>query len=339
MAILLTGATGFLGSYLARTLLARGERVRALRRSGSDLSLLGSDAGRIDWFQADLFDPLGLEDALQGIDTVYHCAALVSFDPREREAMMKVNAEGTANMVNASLDAGVRCFLHVSSVAAVGRRKGNELIVEANDWEKNKMTTDYSLSKHLAEREAWRGWAEGLPVIIVNPGTILGAGFWSRGTARFFSRADEGLRFYTQGATGFVDVRDVAAVCIHLVRKGLFGERFLLVGENLPYRDLFSGICQALDRPQPSVLAGPGMLEAVWRWEALKAALTGGKPDLTRQNARIIGNSFRYDNRKVIAATGMTFRSTVQTIAETALAYRQSKTTRQPFGLLEPDIL
>ncbi len=339
MPVLLTGATGFLGSYLARTLIASGETVRAIKRPASDLRLLGSQAQQIEWVEVDLFDPMGLEQVLEGVNTVYHCAAVVSFSSSDRDLMMKVNVEGTANLVNASLEAGVQAFLHVSSVAAVGRRKGLTLIDENQAWENNALATDYALSKHLAEREAWRGWAEGLPVVVVNPGTILGAGFWDRGTARFFSRADEGIRFYTDGATGFVDVRDVAAACIMLIKQQAFGERYILVGENAAYRRLFSEICQALDRPVPGIHAGPALLELVWRWEALKARLTGGKPDLTRQNARVLGHSYPYDNQKVTAQIGLKFRGVSESVADIFRCYLNSKNAVQSFGLMEPDLL
>jgi len=336
---LVTGASGFLGSYLARTLLANGEKVRALRRPGSDLRLLGQDASRIDWVESDLLDPLGLEEALQGVSTVYHAAAVVSFKAGDQHAMRRVNAEGTATLVNACLDAGVGTLLHVSSVAAIGRKAGVPLLDESIPWELNRHSTEYALSKHLAEREAWRGWAEGLNLVVVNPGTILGAGFWQQGTARFFARADEGLRFYTRGGTGFVDVRDVAAACLLAVRKGLRGERYILVGENESYRALFSSICRAQDKPEPAYEAGPWLLGALWRWEALKAAVTRKSPDLTRENARIIGSYYRYDNQKFAQASGMRFRPLPASIADTALAYRLSRQAGLPYGLLEPDVL
>ncbi len=334
MSSLVTGASGFLGAYLARTLLASGEEVRALRRPASDLSLLGDDADRIDWFESDVLDPLGLGEALQGVDTVYHCAAMVSFSPRYREEMIRVNAEGTAMLIDASLEAGIKSFCHVSSVAAIGRKKGQSSIDERFAWEYNKLSTDYALSKHMAEREAWRGWAEGLNVLIVNPGTIMGAAYWDRGTARFFSRADESLRFYTSGGTGFVDVRDVARACILLVRKAVYGERFILVAENLRYKELFDEICRQLERPLPGLHAGKFLLEAVWRWEALKSKFSGKPPDLTRQNAKVIANAYQYQNSKVLKTLNMDFNSIRQCIAETALEYRRSRQAGRNFGIL-----
>jgi len=336
---LVTGASGFLGSYLARTLLANGEQVRALRRPGSDLRLLGDDVSRIEWVESDLLDPMGLEEAVKGISTVYHAAAVVSFRPKDRHAMRRVNAEGTATLVNACLDAGIGTLVHVSSVAAIGRKLDATLLDEDIPWELNKRSTEYALSKHLAEREAWRGWAEGLTLVVVNPGTILGAGFWNQGTARFFARADEGLRFYTRGGSGFVDVRDAASACLLAVRKSLCGERYILVGENASYRTLFGSICMALGKPVPSLEAGPLLLGALWRWEALKGALTDKAPDLTRENARLVGSFYRYDNQKFAQASGMNFRSMSTSIADTAAVYRQSRKEGLAFGLLEPDVL
>jgi dihydroflavonol-4-reductase len=335
MANLITGATGFLGAYLCRTLLAAGQPVHAIRRPNSDLSLLGKAASDITWHDSDLLDPLGLEEALSGIKRVYHCAALVSFHPADREAMMRVNARGTAALVNACLEAGVERMLHVSSVAALGRSPHSESVDEGRPYEHNSRSTDYALSKHLAEREVTRGIAEGLDAVIANPATILGAGYWDRGTARFFSRAEEGIRFYTRGATGFVDVRDVARGCLLLMEQGLCGERYTLSAENLSYRELFSRICRSLDRPLPKLEAGPWLLGAVWRWEALSAALTGRRPDLTRQNARLVQHRYTYDNSKFIALTGMRYRPLAQSLEETARVYRQSRQEGRNFGLLE----
>lgn len=338
MSVLITGATGFLGSNLARTLVAEGESVRALYRPNSDRRLLGDASEQIDWFEADLFDPIGLEEACRGVDTVYHCAAIVSFDPKQREAMLQINGEGTANVVNACLDAGVQALVHVSSVAAVGRPKGGEAgshtIDEEEPWELNRRVTDYALSKHQAEREAWRGWAEGLPVLIVNPGTILGAGYWDRGTARFFSRTEEGLRFYTAGGTGFIDVRDVVRGCIDLRRAGRFGERFILVAHNATYRDLFRQIARLLDRPEPAHFASPALLGMLWRFEALRSKLTGGKPDITRQNAIMLNHTFRYNNSKWLSATSIALHSLSETLKDTALSYRQSRQAGTSYGLM-----
>ena len=331
---LVTGATGFLGSVIARTLLARGRRVRALRRANSRMDLLGEDASRIDWVECDVLDVDGLVEALVGIETIYHAAAVVAFRRADRLAMLRVNAGGTANLVNAALETGVPRFLHISSVSTLGPSAPGKLADESSTWEDGPRTTDYGLSKHLAEREAWRGAAEGLQVGMINPGTIVGGGFWNQGTARFFSRVDEGLGFYTDGSTGFVDVRDVAEAACLVVERERYDERFVIVGENRPYRAVMNRISERLDRPPPARRIGPTALAVAWRLESLKARLTGGRPDLTRQTARIIGQVREFSNARFVEAFDYRFRPLDTTLDETAACYREARSAERDFGIL-----
>lgn len=323
--IVLTGATGFLGACLARTALAAGHPVRAIRREGGSPALAGEDASRIEWVTADLHDPPGLEEAFDGADAVIHAAALVSFRPGDRDRLLHANAEGTANVVNAALHAGVPRLVHVSSTAAVGRKpdaEPDERIDETWPWEWNAAATDYALSKHLAEREAWRGAAEGLDLLVVNPGTILGGGFWDRGTAAFFPRVDAGLRWWTDGGTGFVDVRDAARMTLRLLEREAFGERYLLVGENMAWRELFARVADALGVPRPSRRAGPVLLGLLARLEAWRARFGGPPPQLSPASARLLGRFHRYDGGKAARSSGLDYRPLAETIRETAALYR-----------------
>ena len=208
---MITGATGFAGSYVLRTLLEAGyTSLRALRRSTSRMDLVDDLAGRVQWYEGDLRDVFDLEAAMEGVDTVIHCAALVSFNPRDRDRLLKINRDGTANVVNAALTQGVRRLIYMSSVAALGKEEGDKQVTERTKWEPNPSNTNYAISKFQAEREAWRGQAEGLSVACVYPTIILGAGFWDVGSAKMIAHADRGGTFYPGGATGVVDVRDVA---------------------------------------------------------------------------------------------------------------------------------
>lgn len=330
---LVTGATGFLGSVIARKLLLQGRSVRALKRPDSSLLLLGEQANSIEWIDCDLGDVIGLQEAMQGVEHVYHAAAVVSFRKSESKAMMRANVQGTANLINAALQAEVQAFLHVSSVAALGRTHGQHQIDETGEWIHDKHTTDYGLSKHLAEREAWRGNAEGLNVSIINPSTIIGGGFWNRGTARFFPRAKSGIRFYTDGATGFVDVRDVADTAIAVLQNQLYGARYVVSGQNLSYHNLFDLISEAVGGNKPTIHAGPRMLGMAWRMEGLKAALTGGAADLTRQTARILSMETSYDNSKISKALDIEWRDLKSTISDTATLYKEALAANQTFGI------
>ena len=208
--ILITGATGLLGSYIARYLVAAGLPVRAIKRATSDLSLLAEAKDQIEWVDADVLNIPSLEDAFQGVSYIYHSAAAISFKKSERERMMKINIEGTANVVNVANYMGVQRLLHVSSVAALGKGKTDTMLNEDAVWEDSPYDTGYGLSKYLGELEVWRGMVEGLDAVIINPSTILGAGRWSDSSTRIFSKVEEGLSFYPKGSNGYVDVRDVA---------------------------------------------------------------------------------------------------------------------------------
>jgi nucleoside-diphosphate-sugar epimerase len=342
--ILLTGATGFFGSILARRFLAAGYRVRAVHRAGSSFALLGEDASRMEWVEANLFDPYGLGEAMEGVEAVVHAAAIVSFDRKEAGLMWRTNGDGTGAVVDAALHAGTRRFVHVSSVAAIGRREqdpdiplGQGPLIDASwPWESSKATTDYARSKHQSEREAWRGQAEGLDVLVVNPATILGGGFWDRGTARFWPRVEEGVSWYTDGGTGFVDVRDAAEATLRLLEAEAFGERYLLVGENASFRQLFEQIAGHLGAPVATRRAGPGLLRWVARWEGLRARITGGKADLNRQTAAMLSRYDRYSNAKVIARTGVSFRPLAETLADASALYQATK--HEPCGIMPLDV-
>lgn len=333
--IFLTGATGFVGAYLARYLLLRGYAVRALRRRDSPMHLLGEDAQRIEWVEGDLLDSAVLEEAMQGVDTVYHSAAFISYHAADAEKMLRINAQGTANMVNAALFAGVRRFLHVSSIAALGRKEFVQHFDEGAVWENNRLNTNYGISKFKAECEAWRGSEEGLQVVIINPSVILGAGYWHWATGQFWQRVEKGLSFYPKGATGFVDVRDVALSAIALMEGDIAGERYIVSGSDQPYYELFAQIAKGLGKRAPRFLMRAWMGALAWRWEALRARLMGTAPAITPDVVQMVQNSFTYSHEKLLRALPkFAFTPFEQTIAETSAAFRQSQIEKKPFGLL-----
>ena len=250
--ILVTGASGLLGAYLIQELLHAGYRnIRAIKRPDSRLELLGDLVHQVTWVQADILDIADLDDAMQDIELVFHCAALVSFDPRRSKALMQVNVEGTANVVNAALAAGVKQLVHVSSIAALGRNQDHKIIDERAVWTRSSWNSDYGLSKYLAEREVWRGMGEGLEVAIVNPSMILGSGRWEEGTGHFFSLIWKNFPFYPAGSTGFVDARDVARFMVRLTEVQAFGKKYILNSENLDYQHFFAAIAAGLGKKSP----------------------------------------------------------------------------------------
>lgn len=323
--VLVTGGTGFLGSYLIRLLVQKGYTVRATKRPNSPMDLFPPDTHGIEWVNADLNDVFALEDALEGITHVFHCAAIVSFHAKDRANMMKINVEGTANVVNLCLDKGVQKLVHTSSIAALGRAKDRPVLDEESKWVESKGNTQYAISKYLSEMEVWRGQAEGLAVAIVNPAMIFGSGFWDFGTARFFKQIDEGLKFCPVGRTGMVDVRDVALFMLQLMESDIVGQRFVLSAENLYYRELFNMIAQSINKPAPGITVTPLLAELAWRVEWLKSTLTGAVPMVTRESARSSVADYTYRNDKSTAVFNFAYRPIADTIRDTGLQYREAQ--------------
>lgn len=296
--ILVTGGTGFLGSHLLRALVAAGRPVRALYRTTPPASLKDI-ASHITWVKCDILDVCALEEAMQGVTAVYHCAAVVAFDPASQKTMKHVNTEGTANVVNMALDAGVRKMLHVSSVAAIGRAKAGKMIDEDCEWEESGHNSGYAVSKFEAEMEAWRGQAEGLDTVIVNPSIILGPGYWNEFSGSMVRHAWKEFPYYTSGVNGFVDVYDVVKAMIQLMESDISGERFILCAENWSYQQLFTTMAHALGKKPPHIAARPWMAALMWRIEKLRSLFTGKRPLITRETAHTALLKVYYDNSKI----------------------------------------
>ncbi|CAL1521152.1 NAD-dependent epimerase/dehydratase family protein [Chitinophaga sp. MM2321] len=327
--ILVTGGTGFLGSHLIRSLVDAGKPVRALCRKQPSPRLQDL-ADKIEWVPGDILDVPSLEDAMVGITQVYHCAAIVSFQPGDRNNLLKVNAEGTANVVNMALDAGVQKLLYVSSVASIGRAKENAPVDEDCEWEDSRNNSQYSISKFQGEMEVWRGIAEGLDAVIVNPSIILGAGFWEDGSGALLKSAWKEFPFYTLGVNGFVDVKDVANVMIQLMDSSISGERFILSADNWNYQQLFTEMAHALGKKPPHIAVKPWIAEVVWRLEKVKGMITGKPPLVTKETARTAQLKVYYDHSKVLSfLPGFSFRPLKQTIAEISAAFIKEKAVQQ----------
>lgn len=331
--ILVTGATGFVGSYLIKDLLKSGEKVRATKRTTSTLELLEGYVEQIEWVEADLNELGKLDELLEGIDKVYHCAGLVSFQSNDYEKLMKVNVEGTANLVNACLQNGVKKLLYVSSVVTLGIPESNKLIDENYNAYTSKLQFDYFLSKRLAEMEVWRANAEGLDTVIVNPGGIIGAGFWHHEPLNVFETVYDGLNFYTEGANGFIDVRDLSALMIQLMNTENNGERFIAVAESLSLKDFLSLIADSLNKPQPKMKVSKWMSEVAWRIEALLAWLARREPDYSRDDLRVARFPFYYNNEKVKSIYKGEFISIKQSVEESAKLFLESKKKNKRYGV------
>jgi len=317
--ILVTGATGFLGAELISQLTAQQLRVRALKRESSAIPALLRNHPLVDWVIADINDPETLADAFDSVTQVFHCAAFISFDPKDKAHLLKVNIEGTSNVVNLCLEHEAR-LVHVSSVAALGNARKGELITEKDFWEYDPKAHNYAISKYEGEMEVWRGIAEGLDAIIVNPAVIIGKNAGFEGSGAIFKLIKNGLNFYTSGATGVVDVHDVAKCMILLMNSRLSAERFTLSSENLNYKSFFAEIAKGFNRKPPSVEAKPWMLGIAWRIAKLTAFFTGKSPSLTRDAARSSFNHSYYSNKKIRETLNIRFRPVAESIHDICVA-------------------
>jgi nucleoside-diphosphate-sugar epimerase len=268
---LVTGATGLVGSHLLLTLLQEGQSVIAMKRPSSNIkevetlfSYYTSEYKelykKIIWRESDLMDVLGFDELLKDVTTVYHCAALISLNDKDKDQLLKANKEGTANLVNACINNKIEAFCFVSSIASLQNKDIRTNVDEKVFWKTAPGQSAYSLSKYLAEQEVWRGMEEGLNAVIVNPGVIVGPGNWGRGTGQLVSLSSKGIKFYTEGVTGFVGAIDVAGAMVALVNKKAFGERFILIENNYSFKYILDKIHAELGKPLPNIKAGRGLL-------------------------------------------------------------------------------
>jgi dihydroflavonol-4-reductase len=316
--ILVTGATGLTGSHLLLQLLESGHQVRAIYRTQE--AILHTKAlfdfyknpglfNEIQWVQANINDVPTLEKAFKDIDRVYHCAALISFDPADEEKLRKTNIEGTANIVNCCLDFSVRKLVHVSSIAALGDRlDSQDFVDEENDWNPEKPHSDYAISKHGAEMEVWRGQQEGLNVVVINPGIIVGPPFWTTGSSAMYEMINKGQRFYTLGTMGFISARDVAKIMVLLMDGNISGERFILTAGDYSYREVFDLAANALHKKRPSIYAKPWMTSIGSRIDWF-LSLFGKNRMITSDQARSLHETTKYPNKKIADALGYSFQS------------------------------
>ncbi|GGC74270.1 NAD-dependent epimerase [Pedobacter quisquiliarum] len=321
--ILITGATGFLGAELAHQLTSQGLQVRALKRETGIIPDLLKGNLNLEWFTADINEPATLEEAFAGVTQVYHCAAVVSFDPKDKAKMIHVNIEGTSNVVNLCVEYGVR-LLHVSSVAALGEPKKDQEITEDDYWEYSPHVHTYAISKYEGEMEVWRGISEGLNAVIVNPSVIIGANAGYQGSGALFKLVQEGLSFYTNGSTGLVDVTDVAKCMIQLMNSTLEAERYTISAANLSFKEMFGQIAEGFGKKPPSREAKPWMLGIAWRAARLASFFTGRSFGITSDTVRSSTSYSYYSNKKIKDTIGINFKPLDESIREVCAALQKN---------------
>lgn len=315
--ILVTGATGLVGSHLLISLLKENNNVRALYRNAKKIDEVKNVFAfknqlalfdNINWVEGDITEVPSLNNAFENVTTVYHCAALISFDPKDEEKLRKVNIEGTANIVNSCIDFGVKKLCYVSSIAALGDTKERETIItEETDWNPEKLHGDYAISKYGAEMEVWRGFQEGLEIVIVNPGVIFGYGFPKQGSSVIFNSLKKGFSFYTKGITGIIAVEDVVNCMILLMKKNINGQQYTLVAENLPLDTILFTIADGLNMKRPSIYANKALTRIAWRLDWFLSKIIGKKRSFTKATSKSSHSIDTYDNSKIIKELNYSF--------------------------------
>jgi len=334
--ILVTGGTGLLGSHLLFYLTQAGYVVKALKRTNANTSHVKKIFSyysddyeklfeKINWIEGDITDYISVENALNNVDFVYHAAAQVSFNPEHKKILKQVNSLGTSNIVNAALVKGIKKLCYVSSIATLGRDSSEVSLDENSSWNRNNQNSVYARTKYEAEQEVWRGIAEGLNAVIVNPAIIIGPGKWDDGSAKLFDTVWNGQSFFTKGVNGYVDVRDVARIMIKLMDSSVVNERFILVSDHLSYEELFKKIAHGLNVPPPKYYAGYILSMLAWRFEYFRSCLFKHKPLITKETANTAHNKYYYNNNKIVKKLNYSFIPIEKTINDTAQIFLKEK--------------
>lgn len=329
--VFVTGGTGLIGAHLISRLLEDGVAVRALKRPNSNLEIVKKILGyyhadaadafrRIQWVDGSLHAPESLHDAIGDAREVYHFAGMVSFDPRERKQLFDANVGGTAAIVDFCLQAGVKKLCYMSSASTLGKPTGGSdaaHIDEETPWNPSREDSDYALSKYHAEQEVWKGIEKGLQAVILNPTIVIGPGDWDRSSSKLISTIWKGFPFYSAGANAFVDVRDVANTAVGLMKSGRSGERFVVTGENLPFKALFDAIADHLQVKRPAIPVNPLLGGLAWRAAWLHSKLSGKAPQITRATVAAARKRYVFSNQKIVQALDYSFMPIEQSVRDT----------------------
>ncbi len=337
--ILVTGGTGLVGSHLLYQLVSENKQVKAIYRRAHTLERIKHVFSyytknhkelfnKIEWIEADLNNIPALELAFKDVAYVYHCAAFVSFEPNKYYQLRNINIEGTANIVNLCISNKVKKLCYVSSIAAIGNEANSDhLITENTEWNPEADNSVYAITKYGAEMEVWRGTQEGIPAVIVNPGIILGPGYWKGGSSgNLFRLIHKGLTYRTSGTTGYVSVWDVCDIMNKLMHSDIINERYILISENLSFNEFQKKVAKALNVKPPKKEAGRLMLEIAWRLDWLVSKLFGKRRKLSKQLAKSIRTKTVYDNSKIKDALQIEFNSVDSAIDQVSKYYLNDNT-------------
>ena len=316
MTFAVTGANGFLGVHIINHLLLDGYEVLAIKRPNASLSEFeivkkayqnkGINYIHLQWFDCELYDTEGLSIAFDKVDYIIHLAGNISYLQRDLPKLLEINKEYTANVVNVALKSGVKKLLYCSSIAAISKTTDGSMVTENREWDDEIAHSNYGYTKFLGECEVWRAAEEGLPVVVINPGVILGIGDWTKGSNKLFKNAETNFPFYSQGVIGWVGVYDVAKVSIELCLSEVVNKRFLLISENLSYKQISDYMTSALSTKKPKIEIKGFLYKIAYAVFAAKEFLgIGGMLSKETVRASVAKNCF--DNSKIKKALNFEF--------------------------------
>lgn len=332
--ILVTGATGLLGSHLTAALLMQNKKVCALYRDKSKIEntkkILSYYTDEVDtyfskikWFEADVTDYFSLQEPFTNVTEVYHCAGLVSFDEKDDKQLYAINAEGTEHVINTCLEKGIKRFCHVSSVATLQIEANKKYVDEFSVWKTSSGNSSYAITKYRGEFEAWRGAAEGMNVLVVNPSVILGAGCWGQSSTQIVTRCYKGLPIYTEGVTGYIDVRDVVNCMTRLMDENKFGQRYILNSENCSFKEITHQLQQNFNKPTSKIKAGKFLLNAALVFSIITNIFSRKKSFITKNVIQSAQKKTYYDNTKVCKELNYQFVPVKESLKYVASLYKK----------------
>lgn len=276
---------------------------------------------QVEWVKGDVEDADDMYELTEGIDIVFHCAAIVSYHKKEASRMLEVNINGTKNVVNACIENDVKHLIHISSISALGDSKG-EIIDEETPRNFNDYHSNYSKSKYLSEQEVWRGIQEGLNATILNPGVVFGPNACERSSGTMIARIDKGLPALPAGGSGVVSVLDVVEVMVRAAKQTPTNERYILCAENVRMSELFTKIANALNVKIGKSIAKKWQIVLVYYMEALIELFTGKRASITREIIRNYDEVKRFDGSKATRVFGFQYRNTFGSIEDTVRFYK-----------------
>jgi len=330
--VLVTGGTGLVGSHLLYKLTLTNKPIRAIYRSEDSLkkvkhvfSYYSQDYEtlfkKIEWFKTDLINIPELDIAFKNVTHVFHCAALISFNPKDYNKLHKTNVEGTANIVNLCISHTVKKLVYVSSIATLGSKLNDNSITEDNHWNDEDINSVYGITKYNAELEVWRATQEGLNAVIINPGVIIGPGFWDSGSGLLFKKVNKGLSYFTKGNISLVDVNDVADLLLLAMKSKVTEKRFIAVSENKSYREVLTQIAQSLNIKAPKKSISSLVLQVLWRLDWLKSFLFFKQRELTKVLANSLTSKKTYSNKVIKDTFDFQFTSVDESIKKTSALF------------------